>query len=344
MVTPILTRFSCPFFNDDEEKDPAAASFDISEIAIHPRLWRSMPVDLWPSWQDACRPFFRAYHAASTSGSLNSMFGALLALMKLPASSLLRTRGGRKKRRGIRSLLANLRNTAARSVSAVASHQSQPVAASDDVDPVANGLARARALIQQGHVGRAARSLFQKPLPSVDGKVIEDLAKLHPAASGPVPPLPADAPMIQQIDLAVLSRLVRTSLANGSAPGGSGWTGDLILALIDDHDCLTALGVLVKDILNGTLTGKARELLVSSILFAGKKASGGSRPIAMGEAFYKLACLYALDLVYDRVRTALGPIQFAFSPGGPESALNILQSTIEVHPDWVIISTDLQCL
>ena len=96
-----------------------------------------------------------------------------------------------------------------------------------------------------------------------------------------------------------------------------------------------------KDILNGTLTGKARELLVSSILFAGKKASGGSRPIAMGEAFYKLACLYALDLVYDRVRTALGPIQFAFSPGGPESALNILQSTIEVHPDWVIISTDI---
>src|SRR6185312_16679770 len=145
------------------------------------------------------------------------MFGALLALMKLPASSLLRTRGGRKKRRGIRSLLANLRNTAARSVSAVASHQSQPVAASDDVDPVANGLARARALIQQGHVGRAARSLFQKPLPSVDGKVIEDLAKLHPAASGPVPPLPADAPMIQQIDLVVISRLVRTSLANGSA-------------------------------------------------------------------------------------------------------------------------------
>ena len=31
---------------------------------------------------------------------------------------------------------------------------------------------------------------------------------MHPPASGPVPLLPGDAPMIQQIDLAVLSRLV----------------------------------------------------------------------------------------------------------------------------------------
>ena len=54
--------------------------------------------------------------------------------------------------------------------------------------------------------------------------------------------------------------MVRSSLANGSAPGGSGWTGDLILGLIDDHDCLTGLGILIKDILNGTLTGRAREL------------------------------------------------------------------------------------
>lgn len=61
----------------------------------------------------------------------------------------------------------------------------------------------------------------------------------------------------------------------------------------------------------------------------------------MGEAFYKLACLYALDLVRDRIGPALGPIQFAFSSGGPESALHILQGAIELHPDWVIISTDI---
>jgi microcompartment protein CcmK/EutM len=184
-----------------------------------------MPVELWPSWQQACRPFFRAYAAASGSAEANSMFQALLALVKIPASSLLRARGGHKKRRAIRSLLAGLRSTASRSVDSVASHQAQttviPVAASDSVG---DGMARARALIQQGHVGRAARSLFQAPLPPIDAKIIEELHSLHPPPSGPVPPLPAEAPLIQQVDLVVLARLVRTTLANGAAPGGSGWT------------------------------------------------------------------------------------------------------------------------
>ena len=202
-----------------------------------------------------------------------------------------------------------------------------PVAASDSVG---DGMARARALIQQGHVGRAARSLFQAPLPPIDAKIIEELHSLHslhPPPSGPVPPLPAEAPLIQQVDLVVLARLVRTTLANGAAPGGSGWTGDLIKALIDDHDCLIGLGILVKDIINGTLNGIARELLVSCVLCAVGKPSGGSRPIAMGEAFYKLSCLYALSLVGPtRTCKALGPIQFAVSPGGPESALHVLQS------------------
>ena len=80
------------------------------------------------------------------------------------------------------------------------------------------------------------------------------------------------------------------------------------------------MGILVKDIINGTLTGRARERLVSCVLVATKKPSGGSRPITMGEAFYKLACLDALTLVHGEVRTAVGPIQFGLSPGS-ESAL-----------------------
>ena len=84
------------------------------------------------------------------------------------------------------------------------------------------------------------------------------------------------------------------------------------------------------------------ELLVSCVLCAVGKPSGGSRPIAMGEAFYKLSCLYALSLVGPtRTCKALGPIQFALSPGGPESALHVLQSAVELHPDWVIVSTDI---
>jgi hypothetical protein len=159
------------------------------------------------------------------------MFTALLALMKLPASALLRSRGGKKKRRGVRSLLARLRNTSDRSVSDLASQQSHFDAAPEAADPTGDGIARARALIQQGHFSRAARSLFQSPMPPVDSKVIAALNDLHPPADGPTPALPPDAPTIQQVDLAALSKLIRSSLANGSTPGGSGWTGDLLLAL-----------------------------------------------------------------------------------------------------------------
>ena len=87
-----------------------------------------------------------------------------------------------------------------------------------------------------------------------------------------------------------------------------------MLALIDDSDCLNGLASLVKDIINGTLPVEARTLLVSSILIRIKKPSGGTRPIAMGETFYKLAGLYCVSLVPSKdIRAILEPIQFALS-------------------------------
>ena len=87
--------------------------------------------------QQACRPFFRAYAAASTSGEVSLMFSALLALIKPPSTSLIRSRGGKMKRRAIRSLLANLRNLQNRSVSDVASQQSHFSPSPEAADPTA---------------------------------------------------------------------------------------------------------------------------------------------------------------------------------------------------------------
>lgn len=58
-------------------------------------------------------------------------------------------------------------------------------------------------------------------------------------------------------------------------------------------------------------------------------------------AIYKLACLYALSLVRLEVPKILEPIQLALSPGGPEAVIHILQAAIDLHPDWVVISTDI---
>ena len=146
------------------------------------------------------------------------MFHTLLALIKIPSTSLLRARGGSKKRRGIRSLLNKLRNS---SVDSLASQPPAAPSASAPTDPTAARLARARALIQEGHLGRATRSLFQPPIPPIDNGVKAALDQLHPPSSGPAPACPPDAQELHQVDLKVLSRLIRSSLANGAAPGGS---------------------------------------------------------------------------------------------------------------------------
>jgi hypothetical protein len=98
---------------------------------------------------------------------------------------------------------------------------------------------------------------------------------------------------------------------------------------------------LVKDIINGVLPDSCRSLLLACVLVGAKKPKGGTRPIAMGETFYKLAGLYSLSLVRSDIPAIMEPIQFALSSGGSESALHILQAAIDAHPDWVVISADL---
>ena len=111
--------------------------------------------------------------------------------------------------------------------------------------------------------------------------------------------------------------------------GPSGWTGELIKALVGDADCLAGLVALVEDIVNGDLDDGARKLLLSSSLIASEKDSGGVRPIAIGDVFYRLACHYVLHLVQPSVAALLEPIQLAQSRGGCERAVHILQASLE---------------
>jgi hypothetical protein len=228
----------------------------------------------------------------------------------IPRLCLVRARGG-KNRRAFRSLANQLQlHTNLRP-------PSPPVASpfpAPNTDPIATRVLRAKALTQQGHLGRATRVLFQDGLAPMDTNSIADLEFLHPPASDPVP-LPNDAPSLQRVDPDVLASIVRRSMANGSAPAGSGWTGDLLNALVDDSDCLAGIAALVNDIINGSLPDACRPLFLSSILVGAKKSSGGIRPIAMGEAFYKLAGLYCLSLVRTDAPEIFEPIKYALSPG-----------------------------
>jgi hypothetical protein len=59
-----------------------------------------------------------------------------------------------------------------------------------------------------------------------------------------------------------------------------------VATLVDDPDCLDALGVLIGDIVNGFLDDASRQLIMASLLIAGAKGGDGVRPIAINEAFY----------------------------------------------------------
>ena len=151
--------------------------------------------------------------------------------------------------------------------------QHVPSAPDDITGDPRDPTSRATALARAGYVSRAAKAFTQGGLQSVSPEVVEQLRGLHPPRSDPPPPLPDTVPHIR-VDSELLSKIINTKLKNGSAPGPSGWTGELIALLVDDPGCLEALGVLVCDILNGSLDDPSRELIMASLLIAGPKRAG----------------------------------------------------------------------
>jgi len=137
---------------------------------------------------------------------------------------------------------------------------------------------------------------------------------------------------------------VARKLKNGSCGGPSGWTGDLVFALVADPDCVQGLCSLVVDMLNGHLPDRARAYLTSSLLIPVNKSGGGIRPIAVSEVFYRLACIYALELVRDVLPDVFEPIQLGVgSVGGSERAVHLLQAGLAtMGPDAVVLKCDFQ--
>jgi len=176
-------------------------------------------------------------------------------------------------------------------------------------NPEAARALRASILVSSGHVSRATRTLLQGGLAQMTPRTRQLLKKLHPQQSSPTPALPSGAPTLT-CDPEIVHKLVREYLCNGAAPSYSAWTGELLRALIDDDDCLHGISTLIEDIANGILSTRERDLILTCSLIAAQKSDSGSvRPIAMGEAFYKLAGHYVLYVVKDSLPKLLEPIQ-----------------------------------
>lgn len=226
-------------------------------------------------------------------------------------------------------------------------------ALADDERETKQKVKRAMLKANDGFYGRAAQALMSGKIVPFDGSeaMTAQFNRLHPPASGPMPPVPANAlrPNVMA-DPKVLQQLVREQLANGSAPGPSGWTGELILVLMDDEECAHSIGYLVSDMLSGRLRhDRFRELLLPARLIPLEKTDErgvrtGVRPIAVIEAFYRLAGLYALQLC--DVRAAFDESQTQYGvkrKGGSERAFALIRAALDAGgTDSIALSTDIE--
>jgi hypothetical protein len=199
-------------------------------------------------------------------------------------------------------------------------------------------------LAQQGHVLRATRRLMQQtePVSVMDERQINAMKELHPQRDNSMPLLPTKPATTLDhhviVNPAALASLIRR-LNNGSAAGMSGWTFDMLATISSDDQCLTGLKILIADIINGNLPSSARRLLLSSQLIGiPKKGNDDSlRPIAIGEALYRLAAAYALSEVKDQI-DFLNSNQYGVGlPGGAEHVIHEVQQELQQSNQIAII-------
>jgi hypothetical protein len=196
-------------------------------------------------------------------------------------------------------------------------------------------IANARKYMKMGCLGRAAKALMKRPLAPIDSDTIQRLQLLHPLPSQPqeLPPPPPHSPP-NQVDKVKLGKIIRTRLANGSAPGPSGWTGELLSVLSHSEDCLDGLTHIIQDMTNNRLEPHARDLLTQSRLFAIPKSASDPtpRPLAIAEPLLKLANLYQLDGLQESLFDHFRPLQEAVcSPSGCEKAIHVLNAALEAR-------------
>ena len=70
------------------------------------------------------------------------------------------------------------------------------------------------------------------------------------------------------------------------------------------------------------------------------KPNNDVRPLAIGEEFLRLAARYCSDLDRASLPDVFDSIQFAFTPGGCERAIQTLQAAIETSHDHIALHID----
>ena len=194
-------------------------------------------------------------------------------------------------------------------------------------------------LAKRGHLQRACKVLQRPPSHPTTEDVVSQLRALHPQRTNEAPPLPGlpdGPPSPTPVTPALVKKIIKR-IANGAAPGPSGWTGETLLCLSRDEECLAGICSLVGDIINDRLSFVSRSALLQSLLLGIPKDDDSVRPIAIGEVFYKIACLHQLHMIRSVLGRYFEPLQYAIcTNGGTERAFREILAALEASGEHVV--------
>jgi hypothetical protein len=192
--------------------------------------------------------------------------------------------------------------------------------------------------VSAGSIKRGAAALAAEPLADTsDPDVLAKLRALHPDAE--LPPALATVEPALQVSAETLTAVCKRISAHnrGTAGGPTGWTYEMLCACVQaSEEGLRATLRFVNLILAGTLPRSA--FILESVLVGLQKLTdgvpnGGVRPIAIGEAWYRLAMLCALTDVGSAVGAGLAPMQVGVGTrGGVDAVAHAVVSALETDP------------
>jgi len=160
---------------------------------------------------------------------------------------------------------------------------------------------------------------------------IAKLQALHPCEDdGDMLPNPTldDQLTCLKIDDETFNAVIN-DLSRLSAGGMSGWTYDVIKQLLMDRNHSTNIRLTVQQLITSMLQGHGKEcnsIWTSSRLLPLSKPNGKLRPIAIGEAWYRVLGRLVAKQTSSKVGQKLLPLQFGIGiSGGTEAIIHSLQ-------------------
>jgi hypothetical protein len=215
-----------------------------------------------------------------------------------------------------------------------------PTAASTDDHQDRKTANAVKNLVSSKFLSRAMRRIYRGPTMIPDERLMDQLQQLHPGPSPITDHNPdLDIPSLEATlkgtkpKVAIIRDIFKDCLLkqnNGSSPGPSQISGELMVLLANDSIALDCLCEFAELAFNNTMPRIPREIILASTLIAPLKSNGKPRPIAMGEVLSKAFGDYASRLLTPNISDSLNGIQKSIGvSSGVEITLSSIQMAIE---------------